>query len=676
MRWRPIFLSLVLSGVASPTLASTEPLLLATADDLTALSLEQLLDVQIGSASLFVQKASQAPSAITVISRDDFRDYGWRTLADALNSVRGFHTSSNRVYRFAGVRGFLPPGDYNSRLLLLIDGMRTNDNVFDQAFLGNDFLLDVDLIERIEIVRGPSSPVHGANAFFGVINVITRSGKGMNNGEVALSTASHGTRDARLTIGSALPDGGDYLFSISGLRSKGQSLYFPEFNATTSSSSDREKAGKFFGKFSLGGLTLKAGFSQRRKNDPTGAFGTVFDDPENRFDDRQSFLEARYLTQLSNDLSMTSRVFYNSYDYKYYGSFSDAPNPNYLALDQAKARWWGGETRLTLTRFDGHMLGVGLDYQNNAHQDQSNTVLNNALQCVDTSSAEPCLNSHRSGYRLGLALTDDITLGPQWHLNLGVRYDRSNAAASHISPRLGLIYTPRADSTLKLIYGSAYRTANAFERYYDFPGTPPQQGNPSLRPEVVDTYEAVWEQYLGQGTRISVGAYHYRITDWIVQINNGTALEYQNQPPLNGHGADLEIEHRFDYGGALRASYSAQRAPGKHAGNTNGAPAKLVKLNFSSPLPGLPGWRAGVEAQYVDRRTTETGSTGGYTLANATLRWLPLGEKGVEVSASLYNLFDKRWSGVFPDASLTSGTPREVLAQDGRAGRLKVLWPF
>lgn len=679
MRWRPVFLILVLSGLASPTLASTERILLATADDLTTLSLEQLLDVQIGSASLFVQKASEAPSAITVISRDDFRDFGWRTLADALNSVRGFYTSTDRTYRYAGVRGFLPPGDYNSRLLLLIDGMRTNDNVYDQAFLGNDFLLDVDLIERIEIVRGPSSPVHGANAFFGVINVITRSGKDMKQGEIALSVASHGNKDARLTIGNVLPNGGDYLLSLSGLRNDGQSLYFPEFNASSQRAADREKATRFFGKLNMGSLTLTAGVSQRLKHDPAGTYGVVFNDPTNRAEDNQSFVEARHVKQLAPDLAMNSRLFYNTYDYNFHGVFADTrllpPSPNYTSVDQGRGRWWGGETRLTLTRFAAHKLGLGIDYQNNARQDQYNAVLNDPLQCISNNSTAPCVNAQRSGYRLGVALTDDITLNEQWRLNLGLRYDRANETDGHLSPRIGLIYLPRPDITLKFIYGSAYRAANAYERYYDNPGPPTQLGNARLKPEVVDTYEMVWEQYLDQATRVSFGAYHYLVKDWIVQTNSTGVQQAQNQPPLSGQGADVELERRFDGGATLRASYSVQRAPSRPAGNVNGAPRQLAKLNFSTPILGLPAWRTGIEAQYVDRRATTTGATGSYTLVNATLRWLPQGSKGMEVSASIYNLFDKHWYGVFQDA-MSNGVPREVIAQDGRAGRLKVLWPF
>ena len=143
-------------------------------DALADLSLEQLLDVNITSASKFSQRASEAPASVSVLTAEDFRTYGWRTLVDALNSVRSFYFVTDRAYSYLGVRGFQPVGDYNARVLLLIDGYRFNDNIFDQAQVGREFGLDLDLIERIEIVRGPSSSVYGGNALLAVVNVITK----------------------------------------------------------------------------------------------------------------------------------------------------------------------------------------------------------------------------------------------------------------------------------------------------------------------------------------------------------------------------------------------------------------------------------------------------------------------------------------------------------------------
>ncbi len=116
-------------------------------------------------ASKYEQKVSEAPSSISIVTAEDIKKYGYRTLADILRSVRSFYISYDRSYSYAGARGFGRPGDYNSRILVLIDGHRSNDNVYDGALLGTEGVIDVDLIDRVEIIRGPGSSLYGSNAF-------------------------------------------------------------------------------------------------------------------------------------------------------------------------------------------------------------------------------------------------------------------------------------------------------------------------------------------------------------------------------------------------------------------------------------------------------------------------------------------------------------------------------
>src|SRR6266849_2400132 len=142
--------------------------------DLTETSLEDLANIQVYSASKHLQSVSEAPSSVTVITADEIQKYGYRTLADILRSVRGFDITYERNFSYAGVRGINRPETYNSRVLLLIDGHRINNNIYEQAMLGTEFPLDVDLIDRVEVISGPSSSLYGSNAFFAVINVITR----------------------------------------------------------------------------------------------------------------------------------------------------------------------------------------------------------------------------------------------------------------------------------------------------------------------------------------------------------------------------------------------------------------------------------------------------------------------------------------------------------------------
>jgi outer membrane receptor for ferrienterochelin and colicins len=188
-----------------------------SADGLTALSLEELLKVDVErvfSASRFVQDASRAPASVTVITAEDVRRFGYRTLAEALRSVPGFYTTYDRNYTYLGVRGFGRPGDYNGRVLLLVDGHRSNDVVYDQAMIGSEFTIDLSIVERIEVIRGPSSSLYGSSAFFGVVNVITRRGRDYRGAEVELEGGTLSTGKVRVSAGTRTDSGME--FSLSG----------------------------------------------------------------------------------------------------------------------------------------------------------------------------------------------------------------------------------------------------------------------------------------------------------------------------------------------------------------------------------------------------------------------------------------------------------------------------
>jgi outer membrane receptor for ferrienterochelin and colicin len=100
--------------------------------DIMDLSPEELKNVQVYTASMYVQNSREAPSAVTVITADQIREFGYHTLADALRSVRGFEVSYDRDYTYLTVRGFSRPGGYNDQILLLINGHRLNDNIYSE----------------------------------------------------------------------------------------------------------------------------------------------------------------------------------------------------------------------------------------------------------------------------------------------------------------------------------------------------------------------------------------------------------------------------------------------------------------------------------------------------------------------------------------------------------------
>lgn len=136
--------------------AETPPARQANGDlDATAMSLDDLGAIKVPTvyaASKREQSQSEAPSSVTIVTaRDINKEYGYRTLAEVVNSVRGLYATYDRAYTFLGVRGVNRLVDYGGRNLLNINGHRINEPIFDSSFLRAEFLLDLDLIERVEV---------------------------------------------------------------------------------------------------------------------------------------------------------------------------------------------------------------------------------------------------------------------------------------------------------------------------------------------------------------------------------------------------------------------------------------------------------------------------------------------------------------------------------------------
>src|ERR1044071_8838784 len=206
--------------------------------DLTEVPLETLMQMEVPtvySASKFEQKTTEAPSSISVVKADEIKLYGYRTLADVLRSLQGFYVSYDRNYAFLGTRG-INLGDFNSRTLVLVDGHRINNNLTDGAYIDTAFILDVDLIDRVEVIRGPGSVLYGNNAFFGVINVVTRKGKQLDGVEASAEYGGFDTWKGRVTLGKAFTNGIEVLLSGSFYDSEGEDkLFYKEFNTPAQS---------------------------------------------------------------------------------------------------------------------------------------------------------------------------------------------------------------------------------------------------------------------------------------------------------------------------------------------------------------------------------------------------------------------------------------------------------
>ena len=659
--WLPAISIAVGLVLSQPAVAEDEGATKPT--KLMQMSIDDLLSVKVYSASKFTQKITEAPSAVTVITAADIKSYGYRTLADILASARGLFVSYDRSYQYLGVRGFNRPGDFNSRVLLLVDGYRVNDANYDTASIGQEFFLDVDLIDRVEVVRGPGSSIYGSNAFFGVINVFTKRGRSFDGAEVSGEVASHETGKGRLTFGKQYENGAELLLSAMSSNSRGQDLYFPEFDTPATNNGvahnlDSDKANRVYGKFAYGGYSLTAAYSERVKNIPTGAFGVAFNDPNTQNKDSQAVLSLDYSGQLNKYQDIMASVFYGGYFYQAILPYN--PPPVTINLDEGQSEWWGASAKLE-SRYGKHKLVTGIEYQDNYRQDLKNHDVAPYVLYTEVNR-----NSHRSA----LYAQDEIGIKENLLLNIGLRYDQYSTVGGTTNPRLGFIYNPQPATALKLLYGTAFRAPNNYEM---FSASALAKINPDLKPEKITTYELVAEHEVQQNFRLTGSIYRNNIRDLINQVLDPAdgMLVFRNIGQVRSQGVELEAERAWANEHRLRASYAWQITRDQVTNEElENSPRHLAKLNYSVPLSG-EALRAGAELQFTGSRKTLAGSTtGGFVIANLTLLSQELAQ-GVDLSATVYNLFNRHYADPARPEHV-----QEVIQQDGRSVRLKASYRF
>lgn len=644
----------------------------ASPTNLAELSFDELMQVKVSTvyaASKREQPLAQAPSAVTVLSSEDIKQFGYRTLADLLRSVRGFYVDYNRIYSLIGVRGINRPGDFGGRVLIMINGHRINEPVYDQALNGGEFPLDVDLIDRVEIVRGPGSALYGNNAFFAVINVITRQGRDVGGVEASGSAASYDTWTGRLSWGQRFTNGLELLLSGTWFDSQGHDhLYFPEFSAVHGGvvdGLDSEYRKQAFASVSYKAFTLEGAFGDRKKEVPTAPYpGAIFNRAPCEAQDQRAYVELRYQHEFEHDWSVRGRLFFDRYRYQGVGWFDWEepidPAEAVLNKDDVRGDFWGGEAQVSKLWAERHRLSFGAEFRDDLEVRQKNFDLQPYTLYSDVASEAD---------NLGLFLLGESALHTNLTLQAGLRYDYFATFGGTVNPRAGVIYSPVPPTTLKLLYGQAYRAPNAYEFDYQRPGYLP---NPSLEPERVRTYELVWEQQLAKPLRLGTALFYNQIRDLITQqeLPSGD-LMFRNTDAVDARGVETELQARWAGGWRGRLSYTFADAvdTGTDQPLAN-SPRHLAKLNLAAPL-----WQekifAGLELQAMsERRSVRGKKLPGFLIANLTLYSHEL-VKGLEFSASLYNLFDTRYRDpTSPDYV------QDSLRQDGRTFRVKLTYRF
>lgn len=631
--------------------------------DLTDLSIEDLARVTLSTASRHLDDPRKTPAAITVITGDEITRYGWRTLADLLRSVTGIYTAYDRTYTYVGVRGFLQSGDYNARILLLVDGHRINENIFDSGLIGTEFPLDLSLIDHVEVLRGPGSSLYGTNAELAVVNVITRHPDRGTSIQVASEADSFEGRVGELS-GSFRAGDANILASGSLYRANGAAhLYFPDYAAPQTNNGiannlDGDRYDHLFAVLRSGSFRMEGLFGRRDKIIPNASYGTAFGDPRNRDIDTRAYFDASYSRDVGPDAQLDIRAYYDAY--RYWGEFPYSQpdsTQNIVQINSAAADWAGIEAVIG-RRLGSHRVvgGVGSEY--NFRLNQQNYYAGQA----------PFLNDNQRKTLVSVFGEAEVSPHPKFSLNIGGRLDWYSSFGAQLSPRVAGMYLPTRRTSVKYIFSSAFRAPDPYDQFYvdDIDITAPGK---NLVPEHVQSQNVLVDHAFTNWFHVAANGFQthlYKVIEEKVDSTTGST-HFANGGGDRGRGLEIEEQIRGESGWSARSSFTwMQTKDGITHQTVMNSPSTLFKLNGTAPITsrgmlGIELLHSGSQPNYVGVLIPSS------LLTNTTLSTRSF--HNWQLSATCYNLFDRTWSTPTGPEVAPAAT-----VQDGRTFRFKIAY--
>ncbi|MDG0834440.1 TonB-dependent receptor plug domain-containing protein [Roseateles saccharophilus] len=557
-------------------------------------ALEALLKREVQGPSRYAQSLMDAPASVSVLEREESDALGHQTVGDQLARLPGVYLSNSRTYSALGLRGFSRPGDYNSRVLMAIDGQRVNEAIFDQGLPQLEFPVVAEWVQRVELVRGPGSSVYGSNALLGVVNVVTLDGADAPGLSTQGSVGEHGLRRVEMHYGAADAGDRDLFVGLNLQDSAGENLYLPELGTPDGwvRRLDGEQQAALLVKYRDGPWRLSLNAVRRDKDAATAPYGTEPGVAGTRYSDREVLTELAYDAGWQDDVRSSVRL--NVAGYEFRGRYVFGPPPERINRDEAYAQWTTLEGRVLWRGVLNHQLMAGAELRTAPIGVQRN---------YDVSPYNDILNTRSSQDSAALYAQDQWRLAPTLQLTTGLRLDRVRGFSPALSPRAVLALRPDERESFKLMWAQSFRTPNLYERFYDDGGAT-QIGNAALKPERLNSAEASWEHLLRNGLALSANAYWTQMSRLIEQVplsdSPDAVVQYRNVGRVRLRGVDLDIEQRAGGGWLWRGSASWMDARNQSGERLSNAPTWMLKGHLVSPQ--WRGWQLGVEGNVLGPR--------------------------------------------------------------------------
>jgi outer membrane receptor for ferrienterochelin and colicins len=647
----------------------------------------------VSAASREVESIEDAPASVTVISAQELEAFVYPTILEALRGVRGYAVNFDSVYGNAAVRGLGTANDFSNRLLVLSDGAVLNENILYQPFIHYDGRTDLGDVQRIEVVRGPSSVLYGTGAVSGVVNLVLKDRDEPEGVHAQISSYDNSTARGRVGFVERLGSDAGIWASVSGATSQGRDIALPPSDdagaARTTQDFDRFHSYTLTGKLWFKHLTLQSFWTARQNTVPTGNYGSRFGDSRSFSDDQRFMTELKFDRKLGRRAAIMLRAhvnyaYYHS-DY-WYDADPDMPQPGttdtYNYFETYKSWWGGGEARTSLDLARGLRLTLGGEAvvhqranMEGGQYDLDGTTLMRGLH-VD-SPYQVLAGSGLLDWRPAKALRVQAGLRfDYWNLRGnqlaedGV--DRGTTSFSAASPRFAVIARPTDSNIVKLMLGSAFRAPSAYEFYYSDGGStqvPSNTCGDKLKPETIYSAELEATHKFNVDWAGVASVYGTLARDVVESIPVGDAcaaesgvaadLIYYRNSGVDQRflGTDLELRRE------LRAGIMASLQYGYSHGRYASAPTDDPNQPHSTRLPNAPSHYAGfkvifpivtsaingaLRAALEDRRridTTTTERTDRAVVVDAVISGA-IARHGLRYAAGVYNLFN--WQYALP----------------------------
>jgi iron complex outermembrane receptor protein len=554
-----------------------------TFDIFNGILYERKMDIATGTA----QWASRLPSVTSLITAQDIEVMGARTLEEALQSVPGLQVVhdflNNPDYVLRGVSS----SALNAEVLVLVNGIRLNSNYMGTKAAWNWSGFPVSTIARIEIIRGPGSALYGADAFAGVINIITKNAEDIDGTEMGGRVGNYNTRDAWILHGSrwkgfeiaAMLQFNDTDGHSTIIESDGQTLLDEEFGTDVSLAPGPFDSGltayDAFLEIAKQHWRFRGGIHKAEVGLGVGLIN-VLDGGDKQTDDERLNADITYDNpQITDTWGMEARISYlhtgRETEYMIYppGAFGGAFP---LGMRGTPGNY-EHHTHLDLTGLyrglKNHGLRLGIGYANydlykitefkNFGTNPFTGEPIDPTEMVEVSDTDAAYMPEVARENWYTFMQDTWAITEQWELTAGIRYDKYSDFGSTTNPRMGLVWEVRPGFVTKLLYGRAFRAPAFMELYAQ--NNPSQTGNPDLVPEKIETWELAFDYRLSTTANMMLNLFQYEVTDKILTIpyeGGDSALIMANAGTWEGMGGEFELRWKTSNKSSLLFNYSYQ----------------------------------------------------------------------------------------------------------------------